>query len=156
MQRELLENLYKSDELEALLKESEYTIRRRKECTQMVESLTKASEIVNTVGQKLMSSMVGASGYKVDIPTVYGSDIHINHSKGNSSSVASSGVGSSSAGVGVSSRDVFSSSDLWQLSDYQRSSLVVRQVDVLLVGLYLLVLQMFFVFQGGLYCFLSI
>lgn len=50
MQRELLENLYKSDELESLLKESDYTVRRRKECTQMVESLTKASEIVNTVG----------------------------------------------------------------------------------------------------------
>lgn len=50
MQRELLENLYKSDELDDLLKESEYTVRRRKECVQMVESLTKAAEIVNTVG----------------------------------------------------------------------------------------------------------
>lgn len=50
MQRELLENLYKSDELDDLLKESEYTVRRRKECAQMVESLTKAAEIVNTVG----------------------------------------------------------------------------------------------------------
>jgi len=50
MQRELLENLYKSDELDSLLKESEYTIRRRKECQQMVESLSRASEIVNTVG----------------------------------------------------------------------------------------------------------
>ncbi|KAL0640036.1 vacuolar protein sorting-associated protein 1 [Maublancomyces gigas] len=50
MQRELLENLYKSDELDSLLKESEYTVRRRKECQQMVESLSRASEIVNTVG----------------------------------------------------------------------------------------------------------
>ncbi|KAH0606337.1 uncharacterized protein H6S33_003998 [Morchella sextelata] len=50
MQRELLENLYKSDELDNLLKESDYTVRRRKECQQMVESLTRASEIVNTVG----------------------------------------------------------------------------------------------------------
>lgn len=50
MQRELLENLYKSDELDSLLKESEYTIRRRKECQQMVESLTKAQEIVSSVG----------------------------------------------------------------------------------------------------------
>lgn len=50
MQRELLENLYKLDSIEDLLKESEYTIRRRKECQQMVESLTKAQEIVNTVG----------------------------------------------------------------------------------------------------------
>lgn len=50
MQRELLENLYKSDELDLLLKESEQTIRRRKECQQMVESLSRASEIINTVG----------------------------------------------------------------------------------------------------------
>jgi dynamin 1-like protein len=50
MQRELLENLYKSDELDSLLKESDQTIRRRKECQQMVESLSRASEIINTVG----------------------------------------------------------------------------------------------------------
>ncbi|KAA8910446.1 Dynamin central region-domain-containing protein [Sphaerosporella brunnea] len=50
MQRELLENLYKSDELDSLLKESDYTVRRRKECQQMVESLTKAQEIVSSVG----------------------------------------------------------------------------------------------------------
>lgn len=49
MQRELLENMYKTEELDELLKESEYTIRRRKECQQMVESLTKAQEIVNQV-----------------------------------------------------------------------------------------------------------
>lgn len=50
MQRELLENLYKLDSVDDLLRESDYTIRRRKECQQMVESLTKAQEIVNTVG----------------------------------------------------------------------------------------------------------
>lgn len=49
MQQELLEQLYKQDELEDLLKESEYTTRRRKECHQMVESLARASEIVNQV-----------------------------------------------------------------------------------------------------------
>jgi dynamin 1-like protein len=49
MQRELLENLYRQEELDELLKESEYTIRRRKECQQMVESLTRAQEIVNQV-----------------------------------------------------------------------------------------------------------
>jgi dynamin 1-like protein len=49
MQRELLENMYKTGELDDLLKESDYTIRRRKECQQMVESLTRASEIVNQV-----------------------------------------------------------------------------------------------------------
>ena len=49
MQRELLESLYRTDQLDDLLKESEYTVRRRKECLQMVESLSKASEIVNQV-----------------------------------------------------------------------------------------------------------
>lgn len=49
MQRELLENMYRTNELDDLLKESDYTIRRRKECQQMVESLSKASEIVSQV-----------------------------------------------------------------------------------------------------------
>ena len=49
MQRELLEQMYRTNELDELLKESEYTIRRRKECQQMVESLTRAQEIVSQV-----------------------------------------------------------------------------------------------------------
>ncbi|KAG6041248.1 vacuolar protein sorting-associated protein 1 [Claviceps citrina] len=49
MQRELLENMYRTDTLEDLLKESDFTVRRRKECQQMVESLGKASEIVSQV-----------------------------------------------------------------------------------------------------------
>ncbi|MCJ1363991.1 vacuolar protein sorting-associated protein 1 [Acarospora aff. strigata] len=49
MQRELLENMYRTNELDDLLKESDYTIRRRKECQQMVESLSRASEIVSQV-----------------------------------------------------------------------------------------------------------
>jgi dynamin 1-like protein len=49
LQRELLENLYRSNALEDLLKESEFTINRRKECQRMVESLTQASEIVSAV-----------------------------------------------------------------------------------------------------------
>lgn len=49
MQTQLLENMYRTNELEDLLKESEFTVRRRKECQQMVESLTKASEIVSQV-----------------------------------------------------------------------------------------------------------
>ena len=49
MQKELLENMYRSTELDDLLRESEHTIRRRKECVQMVESLTKANEIVSQV-----------------------------------------------------------------------------------------------------------
>ncbi|KAI9891218.1 MAG: vacuolar protein sorting-associated protein 1 [Vezdaea aestivalis] len=49
MQKELLANMYRQDKLDDLLKESEYTVRRRKECQQMVESLSKASEIVSEV-----------------------------------------------------------------------------------------------------------
>ncbi|KAF7555967.1 hypothetical protein G7046_g6426 [Stylonectria norvegica] len=49
MQRELLENMYRTDTLDELLKESDFTIRRRKECQQMVESLAKANEIVSQV-----------------------------------------------------------------------------------------------------------
>lgn len=49
MQRELLENMYRQDQLDDLLKESDYTIRRRKECLQMVESLGRANEIVSQV-----------------------------------------------------------------------------------------------------------
>ncbi|KAI6782951.1 vacuolar sorting protein 1 [Emericellopsis cladophorae] len=49
MQRELLENMYRTDNVDDLLKESDFTVRRRKECQQMVESLGKASEIVSQV-----------------------------------------------------------------------------------------------------------
>jgi hypothetical protein len=49
MHGELLANLYRTDTLDELLKESDYTTRRRKECQQMVESLSRASEIVNQV-----------------------------------------------------------------------------------------------------------
>ncbi|KAF1345991.1 Dynamin central region-domain-containing protein [Delphinella strobiligena] len=49
MQRELLEQMYRAQELDDLLKESDYTVRRRKECQQMVESLGKANEIVAQV-----------------------------------------------------------------------------------------------------------
>ena len=47
MQRELLENLYRTDTLDDLLKESDFTIRRRKECQEMVKALSKASEVVS-------------------------------------------------------------------------------------------------------------
>ena len=49
MQRELLEQLYRTNELDDLLKESDYTVKRRKECQQMVESLGRAQEIVSQV-----------------------------------------------------------------------------------------------------------
>lgn len=49
MQRELLEQMYRTQELDELLKESEYTVRRRKECQQMVDSLSRAQTIVSEV-----------------------------------------------------------------------------------------------------------
>lgn len=49
MQRELLEQMYRATEFDELLKESDYTVRRRKECQQMVESLGRANEIVSQV-----------------------------------------------------------------------------------------------------------
>lgn len=49
MQRELMEQMYQTQELDDLLRESDYTVRRRKECQQMVESLSRASSIVSEV-----------------------------------------------------------------------------------------------------------
>ncbi|KAL2109336.1 hypothetical protein VUR80DRAFT_2561 [Thermomyces stellatus] len=49
MQRELLEKMYQTDTLDDLLKESDFTVRRRKECQDMVKSLSRASEIVSQV-----------------------------------------------------------------------------------------------------------
>lgn len=49
MQRELLSELYKSDVLDELLKESDFTLQRRKECKKMIEALAKADEIVQNV-----------------------------------------------------------------------------------------------------------
>ena len=46
MQKELLEQMYRATELDDLLKESDFTIRRRKECQDMVLSLTRAQTIV--------------------------------------------------------------------------------------------------------------
>ncbi|KAF9357297.1 vacuolar protein sorting-associated protein 1 [Mortierella sp. AD094] len=49
LQRELLQELYKADVLDELLKESEFTQNRRKECKKMIEALQKADEIVGSV-----------------------------------------------------------------------------------------------------------
>ncbi|TFK46017.1 hypothetical protein OE88DRAFT_1668428 [Heliocybe sulcata] len=46
LQRELLQELYKPDVLDELLKESEFVVSRRKEVLSMVEALNKAEEIV--------------------------------------------------------------------------------------------------------------
>lgn len=49
IQTELLGKLYKQDRVPELLKESDFTVQRRKECTRMVDSLQKAAEIVASV-----------------------------------------------------------------------------------------------------------
>lgn len=49
IQRELLEKLYKSEQLDEMLKESEFTVNRRKECQKMIASLQQAAEIVASV-----------------------------------------------------------------------------------------------------------
>jgi len=49
LQRHLLSELYKKDVFEELLKESDMTLQRRKECKKMIEALTKADEIINSV-----------------------------------------------------------------------------------------------------------
>ncbi|KAJ6582816.1 P-loop containing nucleoside triphosphate hydrolase protein [Mycena sp. CBHHK59/15] len=49
LQRELLQELYKPEVLEDLLKESEFIVNRRKEVTTMVQALNKAEEIVSAV-----------------------------------------------------------------------------------------------------------
>lgn len=46
LQRELLQELYKPEVLDDLLKESEYVVGRRKECVSMVQALNKAEEYV--------------------------------------------------------------------------------------------------------------
>ncbi|KAF5373117.1 hypothetical protein D9758_001534 [Tetrapyrgos nigripes] len=46
LQRELLQELYKAEVLDDLLKESEYVVNRRKEVIGMVQALNKAEEIV--------------------------------------------------------------------------------------------------------------
>lgn len=49
IQTDLLSKLYQADQVEELLKESEFTVTRRKECQRMVDSLQKAAEIVASV-----------------------------------------------------------------------------------------------------------
>jgi len=46
LQRELLQELYKPEVLDELLKESDYVVSRRKEVVAMVQALNKAEEIV--------------------------------------------------------------------------------------------------------------
>jgi len=49
MQRGLLGELYRDENLHELLQESPETVNRRRECRKMIEALQKADEIVSTV-----------------------------------------------------------------------------------------------------------
>ncbi|KAJ3127444.1 vacuolar protein sorting-associated protein 1 [Nowakowskiella sp. JEL0407] len=49
LQRELLAELYKKEVFEESLKESDFTVQRRRECKKMIEALQKADEIINSV-----------------------------------------------------------------------------------------------------------
>eukprot|EP00732_Lithocolla_globosa_P002005 Lithocolla_globosa_v1_NODE_1173_length_2812_cov_7.424374.p1 type:complete len:702 gc:universal NODE_1173_length_2812_cov_7.424374:2180-75(-) len=49
MQRELLTELYKSNDYEDILKESEYVVSRRNECKKMIEILSKAEDAIGAV-----------------------------------------------------------------------------------------------------------
>lgn len=49
IQKELLEKMYSSPDLEDLVKENESTVQKRKECLNMVEVLKNAQQIVSTV-----------------------------------------------------------------------------------------------------------
>jgi len=49
LQRELLKELYRTDLLNEMLQESEFTAERRRECVKMIEALQKADEIVSGV-----------------------------------------------------------------------------------------------------------
>ncbi len=49
MQKTLLADLYKLDNLKDIMEESESTVERRKECKKMIEALLKAEEIISTI-----------------------------------------------------------------------------------------------------------
>ncbi|MCO5553568.1 hypothetical protein L7F22_007091 [Adiantum nelumboides] len=49
LQRELLQELYKSEVMDDLMKESDHVISRRRECVKMISALETASEIIATV-----------------------------------------------------------------------------------------------------------
>lgn len=49
IQKELLQELYKPEVLDDLLKESDYVVSRRKEVVQMLSALNKAEECVESI-----------------------------------------------------------------------------------------------------------
>ncbi|KAF9583398.1 vacuolar protein sorting-associated protein 1, partial [Lunasporangiospora selenospora] len=74
LQRELLQELYKADVLNELLKESEFTQNRRKECKKMIEALQKADEIVSSDAQKhikFMKLAIDQAKLSIPVPSGY-------------------------------------------------------------------------------------
>lgn len=49
IQKELLENLYKPEGVDELVKENDVVVQRRKECQKMVDALTKAAAVVQSI-----------------------------------------------------------------------------------------------------------
>ncbi|CAN6674672.1 vacuolar protein sorting-associated protein 1 [Trichomonascus vanleenenianus] len=49
IQKELLEQMYNTEDMNELVKENEFTVQRRKECEKMVAALQNASDIVSSV-----------------------------------------------------------------------------------------------------------
>ena len=49
LQSELVSSLYKADQIESLLSESEHIGQRRKEAAEMLEALQKASQIISEI-----------------------------------------------------------------------------------------------------------
>ncbi|KAJ3416017.1 vacuolar protein sorting-associated protein 1 [Chytridiales sp. JEL 0842] len=67
LQRELLSELYKKEAFDEALKESEFTVQRRKECKKMIEALTKADEIIAGVSS---ASVKASSSFHSKTSTV--------------------------------------------------------------------------------------
>lgn len=62
LQRELLQELYKPEVLDDLLKESEYIVSRRKEVVSMVQVLNKAEECVCSLHSPEEYALNGLAG----------------------------------------------------------------------------------------------
>ena len=60
IQKELLQELYKPEVLDDLLKESEYVVNRRKEVVQMLSALNKAEEYVQSILSRIVFQLTMA------------------------------------------------------------------------------------------------
>lgn len=65
LQRELLQELYKPDVLDELLKESEFVINRRKEVVSMVQALNKAEEYAFSIFAHALLYLICVLSYRI-------------------------------------------------------------------------------------------